>query len=425
MKYSVCFLVITLLVTSCNTIEEASIASNQTFIKFFHGLNNFSATDIKSTTQGYVLLGNTVTSAGAYTTIIISTDSKGTQLGETRYIPGVRSKAFQILSSGEYIILGDSIKRNENTDNVANIEIYSMQILKVSAEGAIIKKQEFKDTNTNPSIASVDYISSSLQLTDDEKVIALGLYKQDLSSSEKPFIAVMNNDLQVSWFKQYDLQDRNYVNGKSVYYHDGSILWASSILKPAFNESYLAIPIVEENSTFKNFSLQGETTSQFYVASDIHPAYVESMGYAVIGTRSQTDGANANIYFIRVNREGNFIQGSEKLYDGLLSLENKSVAPDESANQDNGKAITSTHDGGYVLVGTTQSGTSARDIYVSKIDAVGNIVWSKVYGGDGDEDVAAVIEEDDGGIVICGTNTLSGLSALMLLKIDINGELKN
>ncbi|MBT1705261.1 hypothetical protein [Chryseosolibacter indicus] len=424
MKFIFVF-VIALTAASCNNIDDAKISPNKTFIKFFHGLNSYTGVDLKVVSDGYVLLGNTTSNEGRYSTVLITTDKKGSPSGKTVYIPGIRSKSFEILSTGEYIVLGDSIQRNENTDNVANIEILSTHILKVTADGTVLNKQKFEDKNTNQSSAITDFMSSSMQLTENGDIVALGLYKQDLSSAEKPFIALLDKDLQLKWMKQYDLLERNYVNSKSIYYDNGNILWASSILKPAFNESYLAIPVAAENSTFKNFSLRGETSSQFYKAGDICRDYNQAMGFAVVGTRSQTDGANANIYFARVNRQGSFIEGSEKLYDGSSLFNDRTVSAMESANQDSGEGITSTHDGGYVIIGTTKGGTSTRDAYVIKADAFGNIIWSKIYGGDGDEDVISVAEDTDGSLIICGTNTMSGLSSMMLLKIDENGELKN
>ena len=57
------------------------------------------------------------------------------------------------------------------------------------------------------------------------------------------------------------------------------------------------------------------------------------------------------------------------------------------------KSIQQTTDGGYIAIGHTLSfGTMANhDIYVVKTDNVGNVTWSKTFGGSGN-DYARVLQ---------------------------------
>ncbi|RMG20625.1 MAG: OmpA family protein [Bacteroidetes bacterium] len=70
-----------------------------------------------------------------------------------------------------------------------------------------------------------------------------------------------------------------------------------------------------------------------------------------------------------------------------------------------------TSDGGYVLIGTTNSSdgdiTQAygqMDIWVVKLDDLGNVLWSRTYGGRGNDQGKAIIETQDGGYLIGGSS---------------------
>ena len=76
---------------------------------------------------------------------------------------------------------------------------------------------------------------------------------------------------------------------------------------------------------------------------------------------------------------------------------------------DYGYSIIKAPDGGYLLSGRTTSNngdiTSTKggiDMWVAKLDAAGNIVWQKSYGGNGDEYSVAAAATPDGGYVLTG-----------------------
>src|SRR5690606_10953590 len=64
-----------------------------------------------------------------------------------------------------------------------------------------------------------------------------------------------------------------------------------------------------------------------------------------------------------------------------------------------------TADGGWLLIGTTQSfGNGNRDVYLVKVDADGFEQWHRSFGNsDWDELGAAIAQAADGGFYIAGT----------------------
>jgi hypothetical protein len=185
----------------------------------------------------------------------------------------------------------------------------------------------------------------------------------------------------------------------------------------------LSVLYTGENSTFKNNDLYGENDSRNHSVSDINQS---GFNYGVVGTYAETNNESANIYFLLVNSTGSIIGGSERYFDGAVGLlENRDV----SESQDEGNAITGTSDGGFVIAGSLTStptiGNGAKDIVLIKLDAFGNLVWNKLIGGSGDEDVSSIRETSDGSLLISGTNTVNGLATIFLIKTNRNGEIRN
>ncbi len=80
------------------------------------------------------------------------------------------------------------------------------------------------------------------------------------------------------------------------------------------------------------------------------------------------------------------------------------------AGDDTAQSIISTTDGGYAVFGYTDSSdwdvsdktTSAIDYWLLKLDADGNLLWSKTYGGSGEDKGQQVIQTSDGGYALTG-----------------------
>lgn len=75
---------------------------------------------------------------------------------------------------------------------------------------------------------------------------------------------------------------------------------------------------------------------------------------------------------------------------------------------DEAEAITITHDGNYLVCGSTTSlGQGSYDILLWKCDTAGNYLWGKTYGGVNSDASYSVHENADGSIVVSGyTNSM-------------------
>ena len=74
-------------------------------------------------------------------------------------------------------------------------------------------------------------------------------------------------------------------------------------------------------------------------------------------------------------------------------------------------SLVETPDGGYAIAGTFNCTmfivSGSGDYWLVKTDALGNMDWSRTYGGEGAEATSCLIEAPDGGYVIAGSGPSS------------------
>jgi hypothetical protein len=89
------------------------------------------------------------------------------------------------------------------------------------------------------------------------------------------------------------------------------------------------------------------------------------------------------------------------------------------------EAVRQTADGGYIIAGVSEFGTSGGNNRIVKVDDLGNIQWTQSYSNMGLHSIATNIEiTADGGYIIEGTRTNAStyVSEVYLQRIDANGN---
>jgi len=90
-----------------------------------------------------------------------------------------------------------------------------------------------------------------------------------------------------------------------------------------------------------------------------------------------------------------------------------------------GNSLIQTSDGGYAIAGTTSSfGAGEADVYVVKLDANGNLQWTKTIGGESDDRGFSLIQTSDGGYAIAGATNSFSAGGVYVVKLDANGNLQ-
>ncbi len=179
------------------------------------------------------------------------------------------------------------------------------------------------------------------------------------------------------------------------------------------------------------YILAGTTSSYGAGSADVYLIKTNNIGNILwTKTFGSTDIEKAGCVQ-QTNDGGYIILGYTNLnnYDALL------IKTDGSGNaiwsktfggsgNDYGGAVRQTNDGGYIIAGVTNSfGSGANDVLVIKTDGSGNTTWMKSYGSAGNESASSIQQTTDNGYIITGGSNYPGEPThINLLKVDASGN---
>jgi len=195
---------------------------------------------------------------------------------------------------------------------------------------------------------------------------------------------------------------------------NGDTLWTRTYGGPADEGSY---GIVEKGDSC--YIIAGHTASQGAGNSDIYILCIDlngdtlwtrtyggvgfdfaygitaaqNNGFIVVGKTRSYGAGSWDLYLIGTDQFGDTLW--TKVYGGILD--------------DVGFSIQETYDGGYIVAGYTMSfGVGNADIYLLKIDAHGDTLWTSVLGGIYEDLGRSIIQTSDSGYVCCGLTNSFG-----------------
>jgi hypothetical protein len=95
-----------------------------------------------------------------------------------------------------------------------------------------------------------------------------------------------------------------------------------------------------------------------------------------------------------------------------------------AANDDGSYSVQQTSDGGYVIAGYTDiPGDGGYGVYLVRTDSLGDTIWTSVIGGDLGDYGRSVQQTQDGGFIVVGyTNSFGGMLDAYMIKTDSDGE---
>ncbi|MFC5270879.1 T9SS type A sorting domain-containing protein [Adhaeribacter terreus] len=150
-----------------------------------------------------------------------------------------------------------------------------------------------------------------------------------------------------------------------------------------------------------------------------------SSNSGISGDKSQATNGGFDYWIVKLDANG--IKTWDKTFGGSA--------------RDELYSLEQTSDGGYILGGTSYSGISGdksqassglNDFWVIKIDANGNKLWDKTYGGNDGDLLRSLKQTSDGGYILGGTSSSGisgdktqasrGSSDYWVVKLDNNGN---
>ncbi len=211
---------------------------------------------------------------------------------------------------------------------------------------------------------------------------------------------------------------------------DGDTLWTRFIGGPA-PETAFSI----EQTTDGGYIVGGYTFSYGAGAMDFYLVKTNSTG-DTMWTRTY-GGYNIDYgHEVKQTADGGYIFGGYTASFAVGADDFYLVKTDSLGNSvwtqtyggvgiDEGFSVKQTTDGGYIFAGVTQSyGAGGNDVYLVRADANGDTLWTRTYGGVGDDKGNSVQQTSDGGFIIAGSTSSygGGSNDYYIIKTDASGD---
>ncbi len=166
-----------------------------------------------------------------------------------------------------------------------------------------------------------------------------------------------------------------------------------------------------QRSVWAEFPAEGWSWTYGGQSEDIAHALVQTSdgGYALAGGTRSRGAGGSDVWLVRTDASGNV------LWNGTYG----------GARDDWAEALVQSNDGGFAMAGLTSSyGAGGNDFWLTKIDADGNALWNKTFGGIGDDVAEALVQTSDGGYAIAGPTQSfgAGYYDFWLIRTDALGN---
>jgi len=185
---------------------------------------------------------------------------------------------------------------------------------------------------------------------------------------------------------------------------DGGVVVCGYTIASAFGDNDIFVTKLDDSSNIVWSKIIGGAGNDIAVYMDT----TYDGGFIICGS-SNSFSSTFDPVAIKIDNSGNIVWAKQYFW----------------WNDDRGAYIVPTADYGYIITGASNSfGAGGYDAYVLKVDAGGNIMWCRAYGGPLDDFGAAVRNTPDGGYVLAGNTASFGSGGeIIVLKLFGDGGL--
>ena len=382
--------------------------SAEAVITFERNYGGYSGASVQETQDGgYIIAGSTSSfSDGSQEVYLIRTDAAGDTVWTQTYggAEWDKGNSVQETQDGGFIIAGTTRSFGEGSS-----EAY---LIKTDAAGDTVWTNTYGGTN-------VDYWGYSVQETQGGDYIITGFIEFIIRGDNRSpygdtnydvFLIKTDNTGDIIWTNTYGSEEWDF--GASVQEtQDGGYIIAGST-ESVYGECsrlyLIRIDAIGDTLWTQTYSygygrsVQETMDGGFIIAGSCDSDIISYSGGDAISYFS-------DVYLIKTDAAGDIVW--TKTYGGT--------------DDDSGYFVQETQDGGFVIVGSTNSfGAGESDVYLIRTDAAGDTVWTQTYGGTDIDCGNSVQETQDGGFIIAGSTNFFGAGSynVYLIKTDAQGN---
>ncbi|WP_299118547.1 hypothetical protein [uncultured Tenacibaculum sp.] len=381
------FLFITLAIVGCSNDDGISLSNpikalQVDFIKTYGGTRNESGRSVVQTSDnGYAVLGYTQSIDGDVSTTkttvqydywLLKFDKDDKLQWQKNYGGSKDDRAYQIIETSDkgFAIIG--FNKSADGDLTTNEGFEDVWILKLDATGNITWK-------TTTGFSGTDQGFSIIQTSDGGYFVGSIL---DVTASG------------------------GQGNSKFAAKHAGGDYWGIKL-----NSS--------GNIEWRKY-FGGQNTDTCYGVVETTDGYIMIGSSDSIDVDIKNNKGSYDFWIVKIDKTGKLVW-------------EKSLGGDQI---DEARGIAATNDGNFIIIGDSRSNNKdvtknngGADVWATKIDTKGNIIWQKNYGGSSFDVGRSIHKTSDNGFIISGSSRSSdngivnkGQNDAWILKIDANGN---
>ncbi|HVP80104.1 MAG TPA: thrombospondin type 3 repeat-containing protein [Thermodesulfobacteriota bacterium] len=297
--------------------------------------------------------------------------------------------SIQQTSDGGYIVAGYTSFGPVDND---------IWILKLNPDGSLAWQKSYPSGSTDDKVYSI-------QQTSDGGYIAAGSTTSSAGGYDF-WVLKLNADGSNAWQKTYGGSNHDYAYSTQQTSDGGYILTGHTHSFGAGGIDILMLKLMANGGVDWQKTYGGLNDDYAYSIQQ-----TSDSGYIVAGSTNYSVGSEYyDILVLKLKADGEV--DWQKTYGGYSS--------------DFANSVQQTSDGGYIVAGSTYSfGAGAFDIWVLKLKANGEVDWQKTYGGSGYEYGSFIQQTSDGGYIVVGETSPSGIGGrdVLVLKLNADGSL--
>lgn len=405
---------------ACDTARNVENPELHYFLKYYGGDGDQRGVDMEMLSDGsFLLLGNYTNNEFDTDIYLVRVDSEGEVIWEKKFSEQANNNAKDLepTTDGNFIILADF----DTPDSLSQLKL-----LKVTPDGNLLDSVTFgtEANDYSRSVTSVSdggfIVSGTTEFTSTFKLV--NNPDPDLGDfSNYRFDQNLNSFSSSNWFPvspgfggKLDVAVKIIQKADTLFYAFG---YSNINLNNTNPDNLLGLCYFSRDRT-------GGATDPFFPGGEVndidiqfvHPVPAElGFGYLIVGT-SHDRIAGSKIFLVRLR---------DKL---LTNYKDDVLLYDPVPLNGNFRAVAATSSltgpVGYLLLGNEERSTGTN-IWLSKVDQSGIVLWSSTFGSEDADDAGAAIRElPDGKIVILGTMELADhQSKMSFIKVNPKGQL--
>jgi hypothetical protein len=377
---------------------ETLTASGTTWSRTYSGNGNGILRSIAPMSDGgYIAAGEIdFSGSGNFDAWVVRLDSSGNVLWQKAYDLGENESARAIATTpdGGIVLAGYMRPSTASTNN------QHAWVLRLDQAGNIV--WQFSDSG------NVQSSLESIVRTDQDSYVVAGAVQSPSGGDWNAWVVKFYSSGQMQWQQNYGGSGNDFADYIAATRDGGFVVAGRS---QSFSNTYAGW-------AFKLNRIGTVEWSQMSVGDSAREAKMiaqtDDNGFIVIGTTVPQGPGKENGWMTKMDASGHVLW--QKQYgNGLHDFaESVVIAPGEAYVF-----------AGYMGIGGEGGTRQTDDAWLEKVDSSGNILWTKLYGLDGNDDPVRLAVAADGGFVLAGqTNSFtSGKRDAWVLKLDAEGRL--